>query len=908
MSIPIIAKLRKAFVGTEGLVDAVNVDNDSTNQTGVVSGSANLQVALNRLDGTGVGAAIFRFTGSYAAQSSNMSEWFGNRQVVRMRCTDNAGQLPVTFTLAGTTALNTAFDALVASGLPEVLRLIIEYTGPSTTFVRVIPRSSPSPQIQGVSSVIVRSGSFVTMEITRQSGTLSSYIHADGGAIGDTTGGTLDALKLISPSTAVWDASTNGSLPTTGVVKGNAYNVVNAPADGSGRFGEVMQTDDWVVWDGDTFTSWSAEPHLWFVLPAHDVRRISALEQDFLTDVRVTTPVTDRNTVIRGANYADTAGEIRLKVYPTVGDYSAADLNTTGDIDEYTDPTTQTGILAVRLTGELSTLATVLPTLYVYSEDSGGNFTRLFNLDRDFSYQGDFSGESDYTSDTNFTYEANTTLRIYVGAVEDRYNIDSLDVDRDNLTGDVQRQLDTNHPNTIPAPLSALNNGAEIRNLTHSEFRVHNPHAYLNQSFVFLKNAPTTFPNTAGAFANELTGSATTPTDPSPVTAIQDVAAATDNVMTGAGITQESFVINTPDEYNWRLIIGGWVYYNTLPTSYHPILRIRERYAGSTIDRDVFGIDSQGFVFRPRATTGTTDNQSVRHPLLSTTGLIVESITASNLSVSFRVHSAESYLVQVTGYNGGALVGGQGVDYTITDVDVSQAATAQNYTIGAQTQVVNRSYTASGNAIADTNHTMTIAVDSLVSGVDELRVDVLASPGIVQTSTNNTYGLERMSEGHIAANRLLRYVISFRSVNGVETGNLEADYAIFGYDLNGSPLVFDENTVDLQYPALDLEWDRIVFGGNGHGIHQNIQGFFLAPDTPLLEYPRHRDLRAYLEHYDTKATQYCWGNIIPPNADTELVRFPEFVNFANNILVAPDGTKYRLDVANDGTLKTEVVT
>lgn len=406
---------------------------------GVIAGANNVATAVARIDGTGVGAAIFQFTGNYTAATANISEWFGGRQQTRLRCTDNSGISPVTFILPGTTDLTTAFDQLAAAGIPETLRFIIEYTD-TVTFLRVVPLASPNPQIQGTTSIIIRGGIAATVEITRTGGVISNYIFQAIGQIGDQAGGsTLDSLKLINPSTAIWDASSTGTLPSTGVVKGNAYRVANAPADGSGRFGEVMENGDWVVWEGETFTSWSAEPHLWFVLPAHDVRRVSALGTEFLNDVAVST-VSDRNSVIRGDDYADSAGEIRLKIYATRADYDAADLNTTGDIDEYTDPADQTGYLGIRLTGTLATVQDVLPTLYVY-EDDAGTFTKLLNMNRDFTYEGNFGAESDYLSNESIEYTGGTTLRIYIGEDVDRFNIPNLDIRLENLTDELQQQL-----------------------------------------------------------------------------------------------------------------------------------------------------------------------------------------------------------------------------------------------------------------------------------------------------------------------------------------------------------------------------------------------------------------------------------------------------------------------------------
>lgn len=434
---------------------------------GVLNGVNNPEIALQRIDGTGIGAAIFRFTGAYSAQASNINEWFGGKQLVRMRCIDSgtgpavSGAVP--FDLPGATALNTAFDLLVSAGLPEQITFIVEYTGPADDFLSIRARSAPSPQIAGTTTIIVRSGVAATIEITRNSGTISNYVFRAIGGIGGDGSISADSIKLINPTIAVWDASENGPLPSINVAKGNAYKVVNAPADGSGRFGEVMENDDWVVWQGEIFTSWSASPPQWFVLPAHEVRRITALEREFLTDVELS-PISERNTVVRGENYADQAGEIRMKIYSTESDYDPADLNTTGDIDEYSNLANISGRLGIRLTGTQSSLTDVLPNLYVYVVD-GPSFTPILNLSRDFSFRGNFGQESDYLSDVAINYGTGSFLRIYVGETIDRYSAPNLDIAENNLSDAVQAKLNRADPSgnideqrlqTVESKVSAL--------------------------------------------------------------------------------------------------------------------------------------------------------------------------------------------------------------------------------------------------------------------------------------------------------------------------------------------------------------------------------------------------------------------------------------------------------------------
>ena len=405
---------------------------------GVLTGASDAETALRRLDATGQGSPIVRFTGSFVAEGSNITQWFGDRQLTRLRCTDSnigvGSSGTVTFQLPGATALGTAFDTLATLGIDETIRFIIEYTGPSKDRLSIIPRPGVSnPVIMGTANIIVRSGIAAEIEVTRTSGTISDYVFQSIGGIGD--GGELfDAIRLQNPSNVVWDASENGTLPTQ-VAKGNAYKVVNAPSDGSGRFGEVMYTDDWVIWEGETFTAWATEPHQWFVIPAHDVRRISALETDFLTDVAVS-DISSRNAVNRGADYADSASEIRIKIYDTVDDYSAADLNTTGQIDQFTQASDATGVVAVRLSGTQATLASTLPNLYLYLDD-----TLLGNFERDLNYQGDFGAESDYILTAPINYVANEVIRVYQGTTVDRYNVPNLDISEENLTQEVQDKL-----------------------------------------------------------------------------------------------------------------------------------------------------------------------------------------------------------------------------------------------------------------------------------------------------------------------------------------------------------------------------------------------------------------------------------------------------------------------------------
>lgn len=422
---------------TGELADANQILNDSTNQTGLINGSANVQFALDRIDATGLGAPIFAFTGNYAAAGSNISEWFNGQASRHLQGAAGQANALRTFDLPGTTALNTVFDTLVADGLPELYRLTISYlggvAGASVTENRLLvrPRVAPSPQIDGRTSVTLAHGDQVTFEITRSSGTISTYnVIAEGRLQGSPAGDTLDDIQLQSQT---WDAGASGALPT-GVLQGYAYKVINAPTDGSGRFGEVLYTDDWVVWSAATFTQWSDTDN-WFVIAAGDVRRLTLQGQQFLEDVGT------RTRTVRGVALDGSAQDRNhwFRIYDSVADYTPADLNASTDEGSIAIPTNRDGArLAIRFAGNNAAVATLLTTLDAYEEDAFGNFNFIGNLSTDFTFEGDFGSESDYVASSDYDFSAGSTVRLYIQSTQTLNTIadyDALDnVDDGTIT------------------------------------------------------------------------------------------------------------------------------------------------------------------------------------------------------------------------------------------------------------------------------------------------------------------------------------------------------------------------------------------------------------------------------------------------------------------------------------------
>ena len=527
------------------------------------------------------------------------------------------------------------------------------------------------------------------------------------------------------------------------------------------------------------------------------------------------------------------------------------------------------------------------------------------------------------SSDTsNFFIPTGTKLTTTLLDLSDLYR-----VDRNNFSTTFLNEIlntGSTHDEDLPEALRALNNQADVRFITHSNYRSNNGHVYLNNTFAMLKNAPTVFPNVAGGVINEIAGSNTDPVDPDPLTSVQDVGALTGNVMTGAGLVSDELDLICNDGLNFRLNFGCWMYYESLPTSYTPILQVRERFVGGGHPyRDLIGMGPNGLTFKQRNTTGETQNSSARQPLTSVNGLPLEVLTGTgSQSTKFRVYTAGTWFIQIERrlVSTQASQGGEAHNYVITDIDVDQGETTQVFDVGGN-QTVKLSFTSDADLYGPDFHTINVEVDTILgnesSAVYQLDIDILDVSLTVPTTRNNTYTDQLLlSDGHAQAGRLMRMIVSLRAVNGSGLQNLEADVTFFGYDDNGNARVFDENTISFNYIALDLLWDRLRFGGTPpqvsgstpDAILQNIQGMFLNHDTPLIEYPRHSTLNNWLSHYDNKANQWVWGNVHGPDQDTEIVYFPEFVNFGNLVLVSPNGTKYKLAIDDDGSLKPEVVT
>lgn len=880
-------------LATMGTLAASSVTVSDTNLTGVIQGSANAQTALERLDATGIGAPIFQFTGSYSAATANIAEWFDNRALSRVRgigSGSGSGNGVFTFTLPGATDLNTVFDQLVTEGLPEVFRIVIEYTGGEASAgffqnrLTVVPRSSPDPQIAGTTNVNLRRGQSTTLEITRTGSTISNYIFVAVGLVSAVSGATLDDIELQNPRNFQWDASAGGTLPTV-VLKGYAYRVINAPSDGSGRFGEIMQDGDWVVWEGDTFTSWDAEPHQWFVIAAHDVRRISALENDFLSEVQVTTPVSDRNGVLRGANFTDTNGSINIKAYATQGDYSPGDLNTSGDVTERTITPAQTAFLGIRLNGTLATLQSTLPTLYVYAEDSGGEFRILGNMNDDFAFQGNFGSESDYLSNNAFNFANNDVVRVYVTTRADRYNVPNLDISEENLTAAVQAKLNRTDGGSTDerARLLALESKMDalfpltpdVTDLT-GWGNIYNTEN--STSTVTITDGYSLIADYRGAGTRYESAGVTYDDTGTNVVRYTGLG---DNLFRTFG-----FKVNAPADQVLMWIVDG--------SELIPYIDMTDDAGTGTYRVNHYTpsyVEDQRVTGETHLISTISGQSTLRAGSTDTATFTVTEYPTNATQTSRSIQIGLDVLV-----NGSDTQGEHLQQLDIPDDDTAQASQTFNASIFLGPLYNNRSVN------------VTMSYEARVSGSDLLvDVQLITAPSDVTIRLRDVYTFLNYTAPATVARVDDFQVLNDGASNYQFTGANEIIITLHPFEdlnlINVVPVAINASGTIDQLNDVDTPISDNHFGSVEIPDQTALSGFEFRTFAPE-HFLRHSDLSNLLTD---RATQWCYGlaalRAVTEHAVTEAVDFTSGV-----VLISPNSTRYLLTVDNNGTLKTEVAT
>lgn len=280
---------------SNGSVAASNVTVSSAALNGLLDGSGTAQEAFERIDATGLGAPITEFAGSYTMTEANRNEWL-NRHIQGedgQSCSRNrAANLPNLAVLGG------AFDFLFGAGADGSLRTTVSYLGCSSTSslvnsLRVNPITNVDNAPGGLgfrNNIVLNRADSVTLEISRTSNVIGSWVMASRGQLPTNSGATLDDIQL---QDRTWANLAGTFLPgSDDVLKGYAFKVSSSP-DASGDIRsdltisatteKTMYNGDWVVWSGDTFTNWNDESE-WFVIHDEDVRRITQQESNFLAE------------------------------------------------------------------------------------------------------------------------------------------------------------------------------------------------------------------------------------------------------------------------------------------------------------------------------------------------------------------------------------------------------------------------------------------------------------------------------------------------------------------------------------------------------------------------------------------------------------------------------------------------
>lgn len=873
---------------TGELADANQVLNDSSNQTGLINGSANVQLALNRIDATGLGAPIFAFSGNYAAAGANQSEWFNGQANRHLQGAAGQANALRTFDLPGTSALNTVFDALVADGLPELYRLTISYlggvAGASVTVNRLLvrPRVSPSPQIDGRTSVTLAHGDQVTFEITRSGGTISTYnVISEGRLAGSPAGDTLDDIQLQS---ATWDASSSGALPT-GVLQGYAYKVVNAPTDGSGRFGEVLYTDDWVVWSAATFTQWSDTDN-WFVIAAGDVRRLTLQGQQFLEDVGT------RTRTVRGGQFSTSPQDRNhwFRIYDSPADYSAADINASTDEGSITTATNRDGArLAIRFAGNNAAIATLLTTLDAYEEDAFGNFNLIGNLSTDFTFEGDFGSESDYVASSDYDFSAGSTVRLYLQSTQTLNTIadyDALDNVDDGTIAEVK--LDSALRRLIGA-------GSQIPNLQLDEQRISTLEGKMSTLFPLSPDV-----HKLTAFADIF--------DPEAATATVTVAPGYSNIADyrggGTRYQQSGVVYSIPQT--------GVVRYTGLGTSAYRAFGFRVagasadtlmslRGAGETIP--FFRITAAGLIQVNNYTPATTEDETQTnvYSRVSRTGGTEIISTASGSVATFtatRFPAGATNTERTMEMSLDALVNGSDtqaagfVTFPLPATNVAQSRQTVSHTINLGPLHQNRQVP------------VTIGYTTRVSG-DDLLVDItlVAAPSDV-TIRPTSVGDFRTFTAPSTVARVDNWV-AFQTASGdyTITGDVDFLFTFQPHQSNNTTAVVgayreaggaNDEFNDIEVPLAVTAFDSVEIQTMGQ-----LPGSEFRTFTPA-HFLRHSDVAQLLVN---ARQQWCYGlasnSGVTENAVTEQVDFTQGI-----VLTSPDSSRWIVTVDDTGALST----
>jgi len=502
----------------------------------------------------------------------------------------------------------------------------------------------------------------------------------------------------------------------------------------------------------------------------------------------------------------------------------------------------------------------------------------------------------------------------------------TVKIDDDNLPN-AMRDAIYHNEYTLPSSLEALANQARVFNFDNVDFTSNYNHAGISTMYAYLKNEPngvdgsTTYPIQSSDFVNEITNSEVTATPPSDLFSVyiprlvsgqldNGVDVFTNGALTGAGIVNNSFIVNTGDSANHRIVFGLW-FDKPDSTTNTGLFRIKNN--ADTSFHQILNITNNQLVARRLASAGGTSTRTVDHSLYTTSGGITFTFSGAAIASEgiWRVYEARTYTINARLIANGNDEGSTTLSYTISNINTSQGDVSHTLSFGnGHTQEIRVSYAANTTLYGGPGHTLRVGIDELADNQNFDIDHILMSVTYETTETVTTspvYEDVLLSRGRILPGKLHKVLGVIETSDGTIGGDVRLKLTFGGYNAGGNFTVYDENLVSLDFPASDLDFSQLRFGGNNCVI-QNIQGLSLNTDTPPSQFPTHPQLRDWMLHYDNKERDYVWDNATAPQRDIQAVYFPENVNFDNFVQVSPDGSRWRMSVTDAGaTTWTKIV-
>ncbi len=454
---------------TGTLTDAQQISVADDNLTGIITGAADTQEALDRVDGTGLGAQPRTFSGSFIASSGNIDTWYGGRQSVILEAPRGGTSGLRTFTLPGPTELAAMFDGLVAQGLGEVYTITIVYrSGSSTSIARnALTIRAPSVSVgfdRNQIPVTLAQGTSATFRLDRVGGTIGMWERI---SVTQATDPVATFGEVVLQNTSFNNADF-AFLPTSAQVqKGYAFPVLASnPDDGTLRQGlldggvsdRVIYDGDYVVWTADAFTSWTNGDD-WFVLSRDSLQRISREASSFLAqtseidnrvDIGFVSAMTNDALVWLSENplaEAPFLSPASDPVNPRAGDtvaYVGGRDDRDADLQfqfgqNFNGAFMTVGITPSFITGHHES------TIDILIKDLDGELIQRLNLATDFTFRDDATFTNGtvrhYTRATSVSYGFLGTIEIEATEVQRHF---TMDPDTVNVTGNIpQRAIDT---------------------------------------------------------------------------------------------------------------------------------------------------------------------------------------------------------------------------------------------------------------------------------------------------------------------------------------------------------------------------------------------------------------------------------------------------------------------------------